>query len=194
MRCKEKAHVERRIFTHQNRVEIFQRSGRAFFKLEMRRRARHSDCGKAPERSAAANKQIGQFHVTELMPAPLRFQHQHERGVLIDIDSIDGVHDDADSKPSHTESPSPGSSSENAGEYRVSACCGFACICPAGAPYAHSLITHVRATRSCQLRFSRLKNTHKNPTRKGANRTMTSQRTKARPNPMVVCPAPTTRK
>lgn len=50
---------------------------------------------------AAADEQVVNFHEIKFMAAPLRFEHQDECGVLVDIDFVDRVHHDPDSQFAH---------------------------------------------------------------------------------------------
>ena len=96
MSREKKLHVEGRVFAHPDAIEFFQRTRALLAKAVMRRRALQFEPATTSLRGAAANVQIIELHKIDFMATPLRFEHQNERRVLIDMDLIDGVHHDPD--------------------------------------------------------------------------------------------------
>lgn len=101
MRRKEKFHVEWRIFAHPHRIKVVEHSDGQLAEVVVRRGARQLQSAKARVSGTAANEQVIDFHEIKFMAALLRFEHKDERRILIDVDSIDGVHHDPDSKFAH---------------------------------------------------------------------------------------------
>ncbi len=101
MRRKEKLHVEGRILAHPDAIELVQSSGLEFAETIMRTRAREFQPSMAPMGSAAAQGQLVDLHEIDFVPALLRFQHQDKGRVLVDVDFVDRVHDDADFQFTH---------------------------------------------------------------------------------------------
>ncbi len=102
MRCEKELNVERRIFAHPDAIEFLERAGVQFAEAIMWIGAREIQSPITAMRSPAAQEHVVDSHEKDFMAALLRLQHQDESRVLVDVDLLDGVHDDADSETSHT--------------------------------------------------------------------------------------------
>src|SRR5262245_45733595 len=96
MSREKKLHVEGRVFAHPDAIELFQRTRALLAKAVMRRRALQFEPATTPLRGSAPNVQIIELDKIDFMASALRFEHQNERRVFIDMDFIDGVHHDSD--------------------------------------------------------------------------------------------------
>ena len=101
MRGKEKLHVEGRILAHENYVETAQGLAAFLAKTIVGISPRHADAAKAALRRRAADREVIKLHIGERVASLLRLKHQDEGGVLVDVDLINGVHDDPDLQGSH---------------------------------------------------------------------------------------------
>ena len=102
MRGKLELQIEGRVFAHEDDMEILQRAHGGFAQLVVRNGAGDSQWPKTAVGRAATDEEVVQFHVIDFVPAPLRFEHQDKRCVLVNIDFFNGVHDDPDLQRSHS--------------------------------------------------------------------------------------------
>src|SRR5262249_21952440 len=104
MSGKEKFHVERWIFAHQDNVTILESTGFEFPQSIMGCAASDMNSTRTSVGGPGTDEQVVEFHVVNFMIALLRLEQQDKSRVLVDVNFFDRVHDDPNFKHLHIHS------------------------------------------------------------------------------------------
>src|SRR3990172_125775 len=84
LRGKKEFHIEGRVLAHEDNVKPVERFCRRRFKLMVRLRTGDADATKMSFGRCAANGEVIELHIIELVAPLLDFEHQDKGGVLVD--------------------------------------------------------------------------------------------------------------